>query len=249
MLGTFAIYYREPGQPTALHRRCIALATSLAAIAISRQRADAALRVSESRHRRLVESNIIGVMIAHTDGRITEANDLFLRTVGFTREDLEAGRVRWDAMTPPEWRAVDEHILRELNASGVCAPVEKEYVRKDGTRVPILAVVAMLEGTPGECICLIEDLTGRQRAEAALREVHDRLVKIVATAPGIVCSFRLRPDGSACFPYGGERLAEHYGIPPGRLAEDAAPFFARVHPDDLGGLRETIAESARRLSP
>lgn len=165
VLGTFAIYYREPGRPTEQHRRCIGVATHLAAVAIDKQRADAALRVSESRHRRLVESNIIGVMIANTDGRITESNDLFLRTVGYTRADLEAGRLRWDAMTPPGWRAVDEHILRELQAAGTCQPVEKEYLRKDGTRVPILASVAMLEGTPGTCICLIADMTARKQAE------------------------------------------------------------------------------------
>ena len=175
VLGTFAIYYRAPGRPTALHRRCIDLATSLAAVAISRTRAEAALRVSESRHRRLVESNIIGVMIANTDGRISEANDLFLRMVGYTREDLEAGRVRWDAMTPPEWRAVDEHILRELQATGTCAPVEKEYLRKDGTRLPILASVAMLEGTPDACICLIEDLTARKQAEQKILAQLDEL--------------------------------------------------------------------------
>ena len=93
------------------------------------------------------------------------------------------------------------------------------------------------------------DITERKQAEVALREAHDRLEKIIATAPGIVWSFRLRPDGSACFPYGGERIAEHYGVAPGILAEDAAPAFALVHPDDLGRLRETMAESARHLSP
>ncbi len=92
------------------------------------------------------------------------------------------------------------------------------------------------------------DLTERKRAEETLREVHDRLAKIVATSPGIVCSFRLRPDGSACYPFGGERLAEAYGIPQARLAEDASPFLALTHPDDLAGLREAIAESARHLS-
>lgn len=94
----------------------------------------------------------------------------------------------------------------------------------------------------------VQDITARKQAEEALREVHDRLVKTVATSPGIVCSFRLRPDGSACYPFGGERLAEVYGIPHAPLAEDAAPFLALTHPDDLGRLREAIAESARRLS-
>ena len=175
VLGTFAIYYRKPGQPTALHRRCIDLATDLAAIAISRTRAEAALRLSESRHRRLLESNIIGVMIADIHGAISEANDLFLRMVGYTRAELNAGLVRWDTMTPPEWREVDERILRELKASGGCQPVEKEYLRKNGTRVPVLASVAMLEGTTGDAICLIADITERKQAEKEIRAQLDEL--------------------------------------------------------------------------
>ena len=177
VLGTFAIYYREPGRPTPKHERLIKIATQTAAIAIVREQTLAALRLSVSRHRRLIEANLIGVMIAHTDGRITEANDLFLRMVGHTRGDLLEGRVRWDTMTPPDWRAVDEHIVAEVTRTGACPPVEKEYLRKDGSRVPILASVALLEGTPGECICLIEDLTGRKRAEEALRDLSRRLLE------------------------------------------------------------------------
>lgn len=92
-------------------------------------------------------------------------------------------------------------------------------------------------------------LRRRTLAEAALRETHDRLEKTTATTPGIVCSFKLRPDGSACFAFGGERLAEHFGVAKGILAEDAAPFFALVHPDDLARLKETTAESASCLTP
>ncbi len=175
VLGTFAIYYRKPGSPTALHRQCIDQATDMAAIAINHTGAETALRLSESRHRRLLESNIIGVMIADIHGGISEANDLFLRMVGYTCEELKAGLVRWDTMTPPEWRAVDEHIVRELKTSGVCQPVEKEYVRKDGTRLPILASVAMLEGTTGDAICLIADMTERKQAEQKIRTQLDEL--------------------------------------------------------------------------
>ena len=131
-----------------------------------RKRAEAALRVSESRLRRLVTSNIIGVILAGVDGRIFEANDLFLQMVGCTRAELEAGQLRWDVLTPPEWCAVDEHIISELKRAGVCLPVEKEYLHKDGHRVPIRVSVALLDGTAGDCICLIEDITVRKAAEA-----------------------------------------------------------------------------------
>lgn len=97
-------------------------------------------------------------------------------------------------------------------------------------------------------LLLRNELRLHRISESKLQEMHDRLASIVAATPGIVCSFRLKPDGSACFPFGGERIAETYGIAQGRLDEDAAPFFALVHPGDLEGLRESMAESARSLS-
>ncbi len=97
-------------------------------------------------------------------------------------------------------------------------------------------------------LLLRNELRFHSLAENQLDEVHTRLVNIIETTPGIVCTFRLRSDGSACFPFGGERLAEAYGVTQGRLDEDAAPFFALVHPDDLAGLKESIADSARHLS-
>lgn len=89
----------------------------------------------------------------------------------------------------------------------------------------------------------------RVTVEHALREAHDRVARIVATSPGIVCSFGMRPDGSTFFPFGGERIGAHFGIPEARLAEDASAFLALAHPDDLGGLQASIAESAQRLTP
>ncbi len=86
------------------------------------------------------------------------------------------------------------------------------------------------------------------QGNAALRDAQDRLAKISATTRGFVCSFRMSPDGTACFPFGGERIAEHFGIPQARLSENAAPFLALTHPDDWAGLWESIQESANRLS-
>lgn len=181
VLGTFAIYYRQPERPTTRHQRIIEIATQTAAVAISREQVQAALRLSESRHRRLVESNIIGVMIANTDGRIIEANEMFLRMTGHTRAELLAGRVRWDTITPPEWRAVDEHILAQLQTAGLCPPVEKEYLHTDGHHVPVLLSVALLEGASGDCICLAADMTERKRAEKIGQESEQRLRSILDT--------------------------------------------------------------------
>lgn len=158
--------------------------------------ADAAPRASEIRYRRLVDSNIIGVIVANTDGRVIEANDRFLGMLGYTRADVEAGRVRWDTITPPEWRAVDEHILQQLQAVGACAPCEKECLHRDGHRVPILAAVALLDGIGGDCICLIDDLTQRRQAQEAARESEKRLRSLIdGLGPSMFVGL-LTPDGT-----------------------------------------------------
>jgi PAS domain S-box-containing protein len=107
----------------------------------------ATLRTSEQRFRRLFEANIIGIAFSDFSSRELEANDAFLELIGYAREDLQAGRVRWNMMTPPEYRHPDAHAGAELKARGVCTPLEKEYLRKEGHRVPVLIGVARLEGS------------------------------------------------------------------------------------------------------
>ncbi|MDP3072398.1 MAG: PAS domain S-box protein [Opitutaceae bacterium] len=175
VLGTLALYYRQPGRPAPDHQRLVDLATQTAAIAIVRQRTEAALRASESRYRRLIEANLIGVIIADIEGNITEANDYFLTLTGVTRAAVAAGSVRWDAMTPPQWRAVDEALRDEVMRTGKGGPVEKEYYHVAGHRIPIRASVALLEGSPRACICLVEDLTAQKRAEQKLHVQLDEL--------------------------------------------------------------------------
>lgn len=229
---------------------------------LRRERAAAALAVSEARYRslsaearlahqklqRFVDANIVGVVVASPSGDVLEANDYYLRMVGHTREEFERGLVDWRSLTPPEWLSADENAIKELRERGTCTPYEKQYLRRDGTRVSVFLSDVMLPGSE-EIVAFVLDITERKRAEEAQREAHDRLTKIVATVPGIVCSFRLRPDGSACYPYGGERLAQYFGIPQARLVEDAGPFLALVHPDDLDEVMASIRESGRQLRP
>lgn len=127
------------------------------------------------RYRSLFDSNIVGVMAADIDGNITAANDLFLKMVGYERADLP---LRWDLMTPPEWRHLDEAKIRELAATGAGTPWEKEYLRKDGSRVPILVGAVLLEKTRGDCIALVLDLTERVRAEHRLLESRQELLAL-----------------------------------------------------------------------
>ena len=109
------------------------------------QRNEADRQASDARLRRVIDSNMVGMVFWGTDGNIADANDAFLRTVGYDREDLRAGRIDWRTMTPPEFREVDDQALREIAATGVCQTFEKEYLRKDGHRVPIIVAAASIE--------------------------------------------------------------------------------------------------------
>jgi PAS domain S-box-containing protein len=129
----------------------------------------------EAKVRRLVEANIIGIVIWNVEGRILEANEAFLRMVGYGREDLVSGRVSWREVTPDKWRAADERALAEVTATGVCEPFEKEYFRKDGSRVPVLVGAALLEGSGKEGVAFVLDLTERKRAEAERLKLEERL--------------------------------------------------------------------------
>ena len=131
------------------------------------------LRLSEARFRRLADSGIVSVVVADVHGNIHDANDAYLQLMGYTREELLAGNIRWTDMTPPELKHSAEQAVEQLKATGVAQPHETEQLRKDGSRVPILASVAMLEFP--YCISVVMDLSERKRAEAALQRVEEQL--------------------------------------------------------------------------
>ncbi len=138
----------------------------------SRKRADA-------RFHRLIDSNVQGVMFWNDRGQIIQANDGFLRIVGYTRHDLESGGMDWSKMTPPQYAAVDRRSLAELAATGTCASVEKEYIRKDGSRVSVLVGAAAFEDDASEGVCFVIDRTENRQAADALRQNQAQLQTII----------------------------------------------------------------------
>ncbi len=155
----------------------IKVLASEAAISLENARLYLDLQERESRVRRLVDSNIIGIVIWHADGRLLEANEAFLRLVGYGREDLVSGGVRWIDLTPPEWHEQDARTATELKQTGNLPAHEREYLRKDGTRVPVLVGAALFDGSPDEGVAFVLDLTERKRAEAELRRAYDHLAE------------------------------------------------------------------------
>jgi len=153
--------------------------TSQAAISLENARLYNDLGEREARIRRLVDANIIGVFIWDFDGRILEANDAFLHMVGYDREDLVAGRISWTGLTPPEWRDADAKLVEEHKISWRLPPFEKEYFRKDGSRVPVLIGVATFEESGNQGVAFVLDLTERKRAEGALRDAQASLAHVV----------------------------------------------------------------------
>ena len=142
-----------------------------AALALENGRLYRELQEREARIRRLVDANIVGVLISDLDGQILEANDAFLEMVGYTRDDLAAGLLRWTDLTPPEWQAASQRAVAQIRATGACDVFEKEYFRRDGGRVPVLVGgAAATEEAKTETVAFVLDLTERKRAEVELRE-------------------------------------------------------------------------------
>src|SRR5262249_72843 len=115
------------------------------------------------------------------EGRISEANDAFLRILGYDREDLIYGRLRWTELTPPEWRERDERAMAELRSTGSFQPFEKENFRKDGSRVPVLVGVALFKEGGEEGVAFVLDLTERKRAqrvEESLRALQAEVARV-----------------------------------------------------------------------
>ena len=150
------------------------LLASQAAISLENTRLYRDLEEREAKIRRLVDANIIGIFIWNLEGEIIEANEAFLHMVEYSREDLVSGRVRWTDLTPAEWRDRDERAVAELKATGTVQPYEKEYFRKDGSRVPVLVGAAIFEGSENEGVAFVLDLSEQKRAEEALRASEER---------------------------------------------------------------------------
>jgi PAS domain S-box-containing protein len=134
----------------------------------------------EAKIRRLVD--VIGIFIWEMDGRVIEANDAFLRMIGYDRADLTSGLVHRRNLTPPEWSNRDEQTITELKTVGSVLPFGKEHHRKDGSRVPLLIGLSRFEEGGNEGVAFVMDLTERKRAEEALRESEAKFRDYAETA-------------------------------------------------------------------
>jgi PAS domain S-box-containing protein len=139
-----------------------------------RDRAEAELRQSEAKFRRLVESNIIGAIVVEIEGPVLEANDEFLQIMGYTRADLVSGKIHWLSIAPPEYFEGDRRLTQELQETGAFTPFEMECIRADGRRVSVLLGAARLEETEDKAIAFVLDLTERKQMEQEREQLLKR---------------------------------------------------------------------------
>jgi len=191
------------------------------------RRAEAALRQSESRFKVLAEANVFGILGARlADGTLVEVNDEFLRMLGYTREDLDAGLVRWAAITPPEWEEQSRLAMQELMERGSFPPFEKEYLRKDGSRVPVLVSAALLEGPAKEIVCVVLDLTEQKDAARRLAAGEAQYRLLAEALPEII----MLTDENRRPTYVNKKYTDYTGL---MLEELPGKWLDAIHPDDL----------------
>ena len=197
----------------------------------------------EAKIRRLVDANVVGVMIWELEGRILEANDAFLRIVGYERADVVSGRLRWTDLTPPEWvdRDLELH-MPALKRTEKLQPFEKEYFHKDGHRVPVLIGGAAFDAECKRGVAFVVDLTERKCAEEELRRSQHYLAE--AQKVSHTGSWAWSPVSNAIL-YWSEECYRILGYDPAQGLPSFESSFERINPEDRPALAETIERAVR----
>ena len=182
---------------------------------------------SKSRFARLGEAGIIGVVVGTMSGKILEINDALLAMLGYERDEIVSGRVPWPALTPPEWKHTDVTAVEELRSNGRARLRNKEYVRRDGVRIPVLIGSARLEGEDGEIISFVLDLSQREHFAEAVRDLRDARASealfrgFVEAAPDAVVII----DGARRIVLVNRRTEEIFGYPRSELMGQELDFI------------------------
>jgi len=204
-----------------------------------REKAEAAVRelanVLEARIRRLVDANIIGIFIWNLDGKIAEGNNAFLHIVDYNRRDLASGGMSLTDLTPLEWRDRDEQALADLKLHGSAQPYEKEFIRKDGSRVPVMVGSVLLENGENEGVAFVLDLTQQKRAG----ELRERLGQVQA---GLAHMTRVMTMGQVA-----ASIAHEVNQPLSGIITNASTCLRMLDadPPNLEGARETARRTIR----
>jgi len=188
----------------------------------------------EARIRRLVQANVVGIVMWSLEGAITGANEAFLHMVQYNQDDIASDRVRWKDLTPGEWRNRDEQAIAELKVSSTFRPYEKEFLRKDGTRVPVLLGGALFESGGNDGVAFVLDLTEQKRAEDALRRSEADLAEGQKLSHTGTWRWNIR-TGEVTW---SREFFAIFGIDPEKDKASYELHLERIHPEDRSKIEE-----------
>ncbi|HEY4187235.1 MAG TPA: PAS domain S-box protein [Polyangia bacterium] len=228
-LGVLSLVRSLPESPPfdEQDRELAQLLADHAALAITNSRLITLRKIAEARFERLSDAGVIGIVVSDLTGRVREINDTLLRMVGYTREEVLGGGISWSSLTPPGSEQMDERAREQLLRTGVSDLREKEYIHKNGTRIPVMIGATMGVEGDGHVIAFVLDLTDRKRAEEATRLEQARFRALVEnSADGIALS-----TGDGTFLYVSPAAARMLGRPASEVI--GTNFRDYVHPDDV----------------
>jgi two-component system cell cycle sensor histidine kinase/response regulator CckA len=241
-VGVLSVYSTRASQFTKEDASFLQVAANILAQAVERNQLKEAKRLSESRFQQIVNSDMVGVLFWNKNGEITDANRLFLNMIGYSREDLEAGRLRWEDITPPEYLHLDEAALKELEESGTCASFEKEYMKKDGSRISVLLGASVLDGYKDRGICFVLNTTEQHRAEKALRESEERL-SLALKASGVgTWNWNVSDNTIKLDDY----IQPLFGLNKGAYSGNYEDFLDTIHPDDRNLIKREFLNTIKK---
>ena len=212
-----------------------------------------AVRTSERRFRNLIENSADAFFVIDPTGKLIYRSESGTRLSGYSAEQI-LGQQIMDFLLAADIAAAQRALGEVLAAPGRIVRIELRLCRSDGSVIDVEFVAKNCLDIPevGGIVVTARDITERKQAEQLLRErvkLQDQLVRIAASVPGLIYSFQLLPNGATRMPYASGALEEIFALEPAQVSEDAAPIFALIHADDVGRVRESIAESARTLDP
>jgi PAS domain S-box-containing protein len=199
-------------------------------------------KAADDKIRRLVDAGVLGIFFANVDGRIVEANQAFLQMLQYERQDLVSGRLRWADITPADWRERDERALAGFLETGVFH-YEKEYFRKDGSRIPVLVGGARLEN-PNEGVVFVLDLSEQKRAEEKIRRSESYL----AEAQRLSHTGSWANDATGQPQYWSDECYRVLGFDSTEPLPSLETIFQRIHPDDRAAAGDVLEKAIRDKS-
>lgn len=232
--------WTAPVDETQAEISCVAVVADITA----RKRTEAALRLSEERLDSFVSANVIGILFGDLEGGIQEANDEFLRIVGYSREDLQSGNLRWIDITPPEYLPLDEKAITEARRRGACTPYEKQYIRKDGSRVPVFVGFSLVLTVREEAVAFILDLSDRKQAEESLRQSEERLRLALLVGQSGIWDWDILNNHITW----SEQIYEFHGLTPDSFSGTVEDFTQLIHPEDQAKISKAIQRALKQRS-